>query len=305
MDIVIPFVDCSDKVWMKNYLKEILSVNSFLFRCVEFYDHGTLKYVFRGIDKYIPYVNNVFLVVSNIEQVPNYVDKSKVKVVLHKDFIPEKYLPLFSSSTIELFLNEIPGLGEEFLYFNDDIIPISPVPYEYLFKNGIPCINFENGRTVGTPSYRRASNSFYEAKNTVEILTGNHINYHEEKPYMPIHGPIPLLKSVCDDAKSVYRHNDIIDFYSSKFRNIHNLNQYYWSDILFFENKYLPSEVKLKYTTTLEISNLDINEIQKGYNYICINDYGTDEYTLSQIDDIIKSKLDIILPNKCKYETTI
>ena len=74
---------------------------------------------------------------------------------------------------------------------------------------------------------------------------------------------------------------------------------------MFFENKYLPSEVKLKYTTTLEISNLDINEIQKGYNYICINDYGTDEYTLSQIDDIIKSKLDIILPNKCKYETTI
>ena len=53
----------------------------------------------RGISTYMPYIKNVFLLVSNIEQVPDYVDQSKVKIVLHKDFIPEEFIPTFNSCT--------------------------------------------------------------------------------------------------------------------------------------------------------------------------------------------------------------
>ena len=167
MDIVISFVDCKDKVWMKSYLRTIHKYNGF-FPYHQFYNHNTIKYVLRGIDEFIPYVNNVFIVVSNIEQVPDYIDQSKVKIVLHKDFIPEKYLPLFNSTAIELFLHKIPGLGEEFVYFNDDMIPISHISYDDFFKDGIPCISFNTEQRDKTTAYKHCVLSFYEAKNTVE-----------------------------------------------------------------------------------------------------------------------------------------
>ena len=63
MDVVIAYVNCKDKVWVKN----LLSISPLFFKYSHYYDYGTLRYTLRGIDKYMPYVNNVFLVVSNIE----------------------------------------------------------------------------------------------------------------------------------------------------------------------------------------------------------------------------------------------
>ena len=50
------------------------------------------------------FIRTVHLVVSNIEQVPEWLDQSKVHVVLHKDIIPEDLLPTFNSTTIEMYL---------------------------------------------------------------------------------------------------------------------------------------------------------------------------------------------------------
>lgn len=301
MDIVISFVDCKDKVWMKNYLRTIPRCNG-LFPYHQFYNHNTIKYVLRGIDEFIPYVNNVFIVVSNIEQVPDYVDQSKVKIVLHKDFIPEEYLPLFNSTAIELFLHKIPGLGEEFVYFNDDTIPISHISYEDFFRNGVPCISFNTEQREQSLSYRHSIMSFYEAKNTVEMLTGKNIDEKDIELQIPQHSPTPLLKSVCDEAASLERHDSLLEYYISNIRKQRNINQYYWADILYFKNKYIPSNIKNYYSTTKDIKDVDMDEVKSNYNFLCINDYGSDDMTLSQIDDIIKLKLDTIFKNKSKYE---
>lgn len=301
MDIVISFVDCKDKVWMKNYLRTIPRCNG-LFPYHQFYNHNTIKYVLRGIDEFIPYVNNVFIVVSNIEQVPDYVDQSKVKIVLHKDFIPEEYLPLFNSTAIELFLHKIPGLGEEFIYFNDDMIPISHISYEDFFRDGVPCISFNTEQREQSLSYRHCILSFYEAKNTVEMLTGKNIDKENIELQIPQHSPTPLLKSVCDEAASLERHDSLLEYYISNIRKQRNINQYYWADILYFKNKYIPSNIKNYYSTTKDIKDVDMDEVKSNYNFLCINDYGSDDMTLSQIDDIIKLKLDTIFKNKSKYE---
>ena len=50
MDIVISFVDCKDKVWMKSYLKTIHN-QSQLFPYYQFYNHNTIKYVVRKLEK--------------------------------------------------------------------------------------------------------------------------------------------------------------------------------------------------------------------------------------------------------------
>ena len=301
MDIVISFVDCKDKVWMKSYLRTIHKYNGF-FPYHQFYNHNTIKYVLRGIDEFIPYVNNVFIVVSNIEQVPDYIDQSKVKIVLHKDFIPEKYLPLFNSTAIELFLHKIPGLGEEFVYFNDDMIPISHISYDDFFKDGIPCISFNTEQRDKTPAYKHCVLSFYEAKNTVEILTDKEIDTKDIELQIPQHSPTSLLKSVCDEASNIERHNSLLDFYITNIRMPRNINQYYWADILYFKKQYTASNIKSYYTSTLDIKDVDIEEVKKENKFICINDYGSDEMPLSQIDDIIKLKLDTIFKNKSKYE---
>ena len=301
MDILISFVDCKDKVWMKNYLRTIYKFNG-LFPYHQFYNHNTIKYVLRGIDEFIPYVNNVFIVVSNIEQVPDYIDQSKVKIVLHKDFIPEEYLPLFNSTAIELFLHKIPGLGEEFVYFNDDMIPISHISYDDFFKDGIPCISFNTEQRDKTPSYKHCVLSFYEAKNTVEILTDKEIDTKDIELQIPQHSPTSLLKSVCDEASNIERHNSLLDFYITNIRMPRNINQYYWADILYFKKQYTASNIKSYYTSTLDIKDVDIEEVKKENKFICINDYGSDEMPLSQIDDIIQLKLDTIFKNKSKYE---
>ena len=301
MDIVISFVDCKDKVWMKSYLRTIHKYNGF-FPYHQFYNHNTIKYVLRGIDEFISYVNNVFIVVSNIEQVPDYIDQSKVKIVLHKDFIPEEYLPLFNSTAIELFLHKIPGLGEEFVYFNDDMIPISHISYDDFFKDGIPCISFNTEQRDKSLAYRHCVLSFYEAKNTVEILTGKEIDTKDIELQIPQHSPTSLLKSVCDEASNIERHNLLLDFYITNIRMPRNINQYYWADILYFKKQYTSSNIKSYYTSTLDIKDVDIEEVKKENKFICINDYGSDEMPLSQIDDIIQLKLDTIFKNKSKYE---
>ena len=53
-------------------------------------------------------------------------DHPKLHIVNHRDFIPEEYLPTFSSHAIELNMHRIPDLAEHFLYFNDDVYLMKP-----------------------------------------------------------------------------------------------------------------------------------------------------------------------------------
>jgi len=52
----------------------------------------------------MPFVNNIVLMCSSESQVPAFVKKYDVEVVLHKDFIPEHHLPTFNANTIEMFM---------------------------------------------------------------------------------------------------------------------------------------------------------------------------------------------------------
>lgn len=303
MDAVIPFVDYTDNVWMETYISFMKSkFNDFNEKDIpyqQYSDHNTLKYVFRGIDKFMPYIENIFLVVSNIEQVPDYIDQSKIKVILHKDFIPEKYLPTFQPNTIELCMYKIPGLNEEFVYFNDDTIPVSPIKSDEVFKDGLPCINFSEDKIIFE---RFVKSSFYEGKYTAQELSGKEVKYDSDKILCPVHGPIPHIKSICLDAEKTWRFPDLLDFYISPIRSNRNINQYYWSSILYFLNKYIPSDIKVNYITTQKIDELDIEDTKNNYQYLCINDFGSDKYNTEELDNIITEKLNTILPDKCKYE---
>ncbi|MBE6782109.1 MAG: hypothetical protein E7540_05280 [Ruminococcaceae bacterium] len=139
IDFVMIWVDGNDPEWQKEKAKYDERVVTLANSEVRFRDWDNLQYWFRAVEKFAPWVNKIHFVTWG--HLPSWLDTSnpKLNVVNHKDFIPEEYLPTFSSHTIELNLHRIEGLAEQFVYFNDDTFLTAPVKPEDFFKNGKPC----------------------------------------------------------------------------------------------------------------------------------------------------------------------
>ena len=127
IDFVVPWVDSSDPAWIEqynHYRPEKPITDRGRFR-----NWDIFRYWFRAVEQYAPWVNKVYLVTNGT--FPEWVNAECPKLVLvrHEDYIPEKFLPTFSSHTIELNMDKIPGLSEHFVYFNDDMyINAPPLP---------------------------------------------------------------------------------------------------------------------------------------------------------------------------------
>ena len=139
MDYVLPFVNCEDPVWTDQYRQTCgKGMDESRFR-----PFGTLKYAFRSVAKNLPFVDRIVLIVSTRSQVPDWINLDKVKIVTHDEFIPEKFLPTFNSSTIETYMWKIKGLSELFLYGNDDFFVLKPLTEDDFFLESLPRLDFE------------------------------------------------------------------------------------------------------------------------------------------------------------------
>ena len=146
IDFVITWVDGFDEKWqkekqhyLKTFLKENKNSSKNSYNPSRYRDFGTLKYWFRGVEKYAPWVNKIYFVTCG--QVPDWLNLNNEKLVLvnHQDFIPKEYLPTFSSEAIEVNLHRIKGLSENFVYFNDDLFIIDKVKENDFFVDDKPC----------------------------------------------------------------------------------------------------------------------------------------------------------------------
>ena len=138
IDFVITYVDGTDPLWQEKRARYRTGEGADG-RLIRYRSWDNLRYWFRSVEKYAPWVRKVFLVTD--DQVPDWIDPACEKLVLvsHKDYIPEEYLPVFSSHPIELNLHRIKGLSEQFVYFNDDTFLLQPVRPEQFFSGGLPC----------------------------------------------------------------------------------------------------------------------------------------------------------------------
>jgi hypothetical protein len=137
MDFIIPWVDSNDPKWRKElekHRKESGSAHEARFR-----DWENLKYWFRGVEKFAPWVDKIHFVTWG--HLPEWLNTGhpKLNIVKHEDYIPQKYLPTFNSRTIDLNFHRIKDLNEEYVYFNDDMCLINRIEKECFFKNGKPC----------------------------------------------------------------------------------------------------------------------------------------------------------------------
>lgn len=139
IDFVLPWVDDTDPAWQTNKAQYADDKAQEGNTEVRYRDWDTLKYWFRGIEKFAPWVRYVHFVTDN--QKPEWLntDHPKLKWVKHADFIPKEYLPTFACHAIEWNLHRIPEISENFVFFNDDVFMIKPTVPEDFFVDGLPC----------------------------------------------------------------------------------------------------------------------------------------------------------------------
>lgn len=136
IDIVIPMVFPQDPVWQREYH---CAHSGNAAHNVRFRSWATEELLVRCCEKYMPWARDIILLLSGESQVQQWMkashpDGPNIRIVLHREFVPSKFLPCFSAPCFEMFLDRIPGLSEWFIYGNDDMFPLSPLHPEDFFR---------------------------------------------------------------------------------------------------------------------------------------------------------------------------
>lgn len=139
MDFVVTWVDGGDPAWQEEKRAYSGKNEREAYNAGRYRDWDFLRYWFRAVENYAPWFRTVHFVTWG--HAPDWLNREcpRLRVVRHDGFIPEEYLPTFSSHPIELNLHRIPGLTERFVYFNDDTFLNAPVGPELFFRGGLPC----------------------------------------------------------------------------------------------------------------------------------------------------------------------
>lgn len=332
IDIVIPWVDGADPKWLKekNEWYRRLNPDKESNSIIRYQSWDNLKYWFRAVEKYLPWVNNIFFITWG--HVPDFlkVDNPRLKIIRHIDYIPKEYLPTFNVNTIELNLHRIQELSEQFIYFNDDTFPLIPIESGYYFNDNIPCDeaietpiipvlvgniskytwnmraldisvinrNF-NKRIVQERFFDKWFNHCYG-----ELLDRNEsLSYWDNfVGFRDPHVPVAFRKSSFEKVWDA--EYDVLDkSCCAKFRDFSCVNQWlirYWQ---LCEGNFIPRKtIGKSYVVTINNCEDIVNVIkEQSQQMICINEDCTAEEF-----EIIKCKInaafDYLLPQKSSFE---
>lgn len=173
-------------------------------------NNDELKYSLRSVAQYAPWIHKIYIVTDN--QVPSWLDTTnpKVRIVDHKEIMPEVCLPCFNSTVIEHFLCKISGLSEHFLFANDDMFINKPVkPSDFFAPDGLPIIRF-NRRPFRkfTLWYKQKiqkkqlSNYLQIIQNAAELAEKRFGIYYGGKAH---HNIDAYLKSDCEHVERMFK----------------------------------------------------------------------------------------------------
>ena len=291
MDAVITYVNGLDPVWLESYRSCVGDgINAKHFR-----DWGTLKYLLRGIEVHMPFIRNVFLVVSGESQVPLWADRSRLKVVLHSDIIPERFLPVFNSASIEIFLHRIPGLDREFIYFNDDIFPLRDSRPEDFFREGRAAAHF-GSHLLATGMYKHHSRNGDRLARASAGL-GPRALFRR-----PQHACTALLRSVFEEVWSM--EGERLEASVSPLRSEDNVNFSVFADYAYYTGRTFPHRVSNRHFSTAVASPEKICAFIAAptAGFACINDVNMPEEKYLLFRDSLLEAFGKALPEKSRFE---
>ena len=291
MDIVITYVNGLDPVWQADYERY---TNTPLLE-KRFRDWGTLRYLFRGIAENMPFIRKVHLIVSGESQVPEWVNREEVNVVLHKDIIPAEFLPTFNCNPIEMCLHRIEGLDEEYLYFNDDMFPMRPCE---------PTDFFREGRGVIGMSRHLLAHDMYKkiCRNSDSLARKALGKRHCCLFLRPQHICSPMLRSECERLYAIVEPQ--IRASMTRVRTEDNLNQYLYLDYMYLRGKIIAERISKKHFSLgiASASKLHCFIEQPSHKMTCINDVQLSEERYTELRTTLLSSFDNRFPQKSKFE---
>lgn len=225
IDLVVPYVNNTSQVWQNTYQK-FCKENGYGMRLngwgsERYRDWGFFKYFIRGIDKHLPFINKIYLILQDKDQIPLWldVDCKDIVIVYHKDFIPVEYLPTYNSTTIEMFLHKIKGLCEHFIYTNDDMYAMRDMkPEDFFTEDGKVKVGFKQ-RVVDGSQFSKVCYKCFS-----EIQAGFGKPNTTQEYLVPFHEWTPMRKShlILAQKKIGYKIQQGI----TNFRHASNYNQY-------------------------------------------------------------------------------
>lgn len=327
IDFVIIWVDGSDPNW-RNEKNKYAPEEETDDREIRYRDYDNLKYWFRGVEKFASWVNKIYFVTCG--QKPIWLNENNPKLVLvdHKDFIPSKYLPTFSSHPIELNMHRIKGLSEKFVYFNDDMYIIKKVKETDFFRNGLPC---DSAVINAHPSIK---NTFHISETNMEIIN----DYFHKKDVLRKHPfqwfrlkyGIKLFRTLCllpwPEFIGIWDHHlatsfmkqtfvtlwekeyDILNKTSShKFRYAMDVNQWllrYWQIV---SGQFCPRSTSFGKSFVLRDDIENNKKIfsairNQRYKMVCVNDGIESEQNFLQAKESLIGAFEDILPGKSTFE---
>ena len=328
IDFVLLWVDSTDPLWQEKRNK-YAGDTEFTYRKSEFRDYGLLRYWFRGVEKFAPWVRKIHFVTDG--QCPEWLDvtSGKINFVKHEDILPAESLPVFNSNLIETHLNRIPDLAEYFVYFNDDMFLTDHVTKERFFKNGKPCdmlafqpvvANAEN--PVMTHIYTNNSlvlAKHFDKRENIKKQPGAYFKigypplwffynmlellFPKYTGFFTAHGPSPMLKSVMDE---VWREEPEVfeNMKNARFRSSRDVSQYLFREWAKLSGRFTPVNVLKGYRyveTDGDADRLYGYIAKQKQKIICINDSGKME-DVSDLCKTLQSAFNEILPERSVFE---
>ncbi len=328
IDFVIIWVDGNDSEWRREKAKydDMASADNSNSE-VRYRDWDNLRYWFRGVEEFAPWVNKIHFVTWG--HLPKWLDTSnpKLNIVKHSDYIPQEYLPTFNSHTIELNLHRIKGLAEHFVYFNDDMFITAPTKAEDFFKNGKPCDTFAldcicfnkdsagffNGADVTIVNsyfdkdkvFKRDFRKWFNPKNSFKniVRTMLLLPWHWFPGFYYQHTPTSFLKATFEELWE--KESKVLDTTCrDKFRKTGNVNQWLMKFWQLAAGNYEVRKDSFAYCYHLKEYNYLklLDDIpSKKHGMLCINDT-SETLDFENKRDGVKEAFEKLLPNKSSYE---
>lgn len=266
IDLVLPMVFEDDPLWQSDFLHLGRAFDKNAFYAARWRSWGTERLIIKATRKFMPWVGTIHVLLARESQIRDWMKEEDVHIVLHKDFIPERFLPTFNANTIEMFLHKIPDLSEHFIYTNDDMYPISLLDSSQFFNDGVPCQKYILDK------YPQKPNTFQEfCLNGLNMIAADFGKHFTDKWLVGGHSMSPFLKSTCEKVWEL--HGEQISSTISQDRQPDNYNQYIYAYYQHLSGNYCDNiPPRLIVSVAYPLSEIQ-RILTKGFGVVCVNDH--------------------------------
>lgn len=310
IDVVYTWVDGEDPTWRAKRDLALGLQSGVLNRQSandsRYISRDELRYSFRSIAMFAPWVRHIYLVTD--DQVPPWLDVNhpQVTVISHKELFGNRgTLPTFNSHAIESQLHHIDGLAEHFIYLNDDVFLGRPSrPQTFFDGNGVSKIFLSKAKIdAGPVNIESDIPSTAAGKNNRRLIQEE---FGRRVTFKMKHVPHALRRSVlteiegkypaelAETARHQFRHPQDVSLTSS-------LYQYY----TFLSERAVIGDIRYMYADLAAPetpSLLRLTLAKRNFQVFCLNDTDSEPDAFARQHSLMRDFLSVYFPVPAPWE---